>query len=93
MCSSVAKGDDNKYHMLASLWSDFLLFHPDLMVASEVVHAIYRTIDKAQHAYTKTVCFADGTTKKLGQLERPFILFENEKPANFFCNYGWSGRF
>lgn len=48
-CSTVIKGDDNKYHMYASRWPDSLLFHPGWMVASEVVHAVS---EKAEGPYT-----------------------------------------
>ncbi|MCU7552863.1 glycoside hydrolase family protein [Chitinophagaceae bacterium LB-8] len=48
-CSTVIKGDDNKYHMYASRWPDSLLFHPGWMVASEVVHAV---ADKPEGPYT-----------------------------------------
>lgn len=32
-------------------------------------------------AWTRTLTFDDGKTETLGQLERPFILFENGRPA------------
>ncbi|MCS2956119.1 hypothetical protein NXX53_00835 [Bacteroides salyersiae] len=35
-------------------------------------------------AYSKTVEWEDGTVTTQGQLERPFILFENDKPAYIF---------
>lgn len=38
-------------------------------------------MDKDPKAYSLTVEWEDGTIKKQGQLERPFILFENGKPA------------
>lgn len=46
--------------------------------------AIHWTIDASPLAYSKTLTFADGTIRKMGQLERPFILFEKEKPAYIF---------
>jgi hypothetical protein len=56
--------------------------------------AIHWSIDKAPQAYSKTVHFADGTTKTMGQLERPFILFENGKPAYlFFATMDGAGGF
>lgn len=42
------------------------------------------TVDKDPKAYSLTVEWEDGTTEKQGQLERPFIFFENGKPAYIF---------
>lgn len=41
--SSVIKGEDGKYHMYASRWSNFLPFHPGWMIDSEIVHAVSNT--------------------------------------------------
>lgn len=41
-------------------------------------------IDKDPKAYSRTVAWNDGKTDMQGQLERPFILFENQKPAYLF---------
>ncbi len=46
--------------------------------------AIHWTINPVPKAYSKTLTFAGGTTLKMGQLERPFILFEKEKPVYIF---------
>ena len=40
--SSIVKGDDGKYHMFVSRFPKKLPFHPGWMVASEIVHAVYR---------------------------------------------------
>lgn len=42
------------------------------------------TVDKDPKAYSLTVEYADGKIEKQGQLERPFIFFENGKPAYIF---------
>ncbi|BDD02037.1 glycoside hydrolase family protein [Persicobacter psychrovividus] len=41
--SSVVKGEDDKYHMYASRWPDYLKFHPGWMIASEIIHAVADT--------------------------------------------------
>ncbi len=41
--SSVAKGDDDKYHMFVSRWPKALPFHPGWMVASEIAHCVADT--------------------------------------------------
>lgn len=46
--------------------------------------AIHWKIDSAPQAYSKTIRFTNGTTQTMGQLERPFILFEKDKPAYIF---------
>lgn len=40
--------------------------------------------DKAPKAYSRTVEWEDGSVEMQGQLERPFILFENGEPAYIF---------
>ena len=35
-------------------------------------------------AYSRTVRFSDGTTQTLGQLERPYVLFEDGRPTFLF---------
>lgn len=42
------------------------------------------TVDKDPKAYSLTVEYIDGKIEKQGQLERPFIFFENGKPAYIF---------
>lgn len=39
-------------------------------------------------AWTRTLTFDDGKTETMGQLERPFILFENGRPAFLFGAVG-----
>lgn len=46
--------------------------------------AIHWTVDKDAQAYSKTVEWEDGTVTVQGQLERPFILFEDGKPTHIF---------
>lgn len=42
------------------------------------------TIDKDPKAYSKTVEWEDGKVEMQGQLERPFTLFENDRPSYLF---------
>lgn len=42
------------------------------------------TVDKDAKAYSLTVEWEDGNIEKQGQLERPFIFFEDGKPAYIF---------
>lgn len=42
------------------------------------------TVDKNPKAYSRTVEYSDGKIEMQGQLERPFILFEDGKPAYIF---------
>lgn len=45
---------------------------------------IHWAVDKDPKAYSLTVEYEDGKIEKQGQLERPFIFFENGKPAYIF---------
>ena len=51
------------------------------------------TVDKDPKAYSLTVEWEDGSVEKQGQLSRPFILFEDGKPAYilFATMYGPGG--
>ncbi|MEG2514403.1 MAG: glycoside hydrolase family protein, partial [Bacteroidaceae bacterium] len=52
------------------------------------------TIDKDPKAYSRTVEWEDGRVEMQGQLERPFILFENGVPTYiFFATMDGSGGF
>lgn len=52
------------------------------------------TVDKDPKAYSKIVEWEDGTIAKQGQLERPFILFEDGKPTFiFFATMDGPGEF
>lgn len=48
-CGSVAKGEDERWHMFASRWPKTLPFHPGWGVASEVVRAV---ADRPEGPYT-----------------------------------------
>lgn len=57
------------------------------------VHAVSRDGENWQlaakpKAWTRTLTFDDGRTETMGQLERPFILFENGRPAYLFGAVG-----
>lgn len=52
------------------------------------------TIDKDPKAYSRTLEWNDGKTEMQGQLERPFILFGNKRPAwLFFATMDGPGGF
>lgn len=57
------------------------------------VHAVSRdgehwTLAAKPKAWSRTLTFDDGKTETMGQLERPFILFENGRPAFLFGAVG-----
>lgn len=55
---------------------------------------IHWTIDKSPKAYSRTVEWDDGQISMQGQLERPFIYFENGKPVClFFATMNGEGGF
>ena len=52
------------------------------------------TIDKQPKAYSRLLQFEDGKEITMGQLERPFVLFENGKPVcMFFATMDGKGGF
>lgn len=53
-------------------------------VLSHSKDGIHWTLDKSPKAWSKVIAWNDGTNQQMGQLERPFIMFENNKPAYLF---------
>lgn len=52
------------------------------------------TVDKSPKAYSRTVEWEDGKVEMQGQLERPFLLFENGKATHaFFATMDGPGGF
>lgn len=52
------------------------------------------TLDAQPKAYSRTLKFDDGSGRKMGQLERPFVYFENGKPiCMFFATMDGPGGF
>lgn len=63
-------------------------------VLASSADAIHWTIAVSPKAYSKTIRMSDGSVKKMGQLERPFILFEKDKPlCIFFATMDGPGGF
>lgn len=57
-------------------------------------NGIQWTIDKDPKAYSRTVEWEDGKVEMQGQLERPFLLFENGKATHaFFATMDGAGGF
>lgn len=42
-------------------------------------------LSDAPHSYSRTIHWDDGTMQTMGNLERPFILFQNGKPTHLFA--------
>ena len=63
---------------------------PFLWKDTEGYHILFKengiqwTVDKAPKAYSRTIEWEDGKVEMQGQLERPFIFFENSKPTYIF---------
>ncbi|MEI8086354.1 MAG: glycoside hydrolase family protein [Paludibacter sp.] len=53
-------------------------------VLAHSVNGLDWKMDKDPKAYSKTIQWSDGFIEKRGQLERPFIFFENNKPRCMF---------
>lgn len=53
-CGSVARGDDGRYHMFASIWPKTVPFSPNWLTNSRVVRAVADTLD-GPYAYADEV--------------------------------------
>ena len=63
-------------------------------VMAHSADGIHWTVDKAPKAYSRTVEWEDGKVEMQGQLERPFLLFENGKATHaFFATMDGPGGF
>ena len=89
------------------LWKDSRGYHPIFKdhvakftgekgggVMAHSPNGIQWTIDKDPKAYSRTVEWEDGKVEMQGQLERPFLLFENGKATHaFFATMNGAGGF
>lgn len=76
--------DKNGYHII---FKDHVAKFTGERGGGAMAHSqdgIQWTIDKDPKAYSLTVEWEDGSIEKQGQLERPFIFFEDGKPAYIF---------
>ncbi|WP_419715543.1 glycoside hydrolase family protein [Bacteroides acidifaciens] len=63
-------------------------------VMAHSTDGIHWTVDKDPKAYSRTVEWKDGIVEMQGQLERPFLLFENGKATHaFFATMDGPGGF
>jgi len=76
--------DENGFHMI---FKDQRAQYTGEKGAGVLAHskdAIHWEIDQSPKAYSRTLRFDDGSMGTQGQLERPFILFENGKMTHLF---------
>lgn len=86
--------DHNGFHLIAKdMGSKFTGEHH----AGVLFHSkdgINWEVDANPKAYSRNILFENGTTKRMGHLERPFILFENGKPkCLYFATMDGKGGF
>lgn len=63
-------------------------------VMAHSTDGVHWTVDKDPKAYSRTVEWEDGKVEMQGQLERPFLLFENGKATHaFFATMDGPGGF
>jgi hypothetical protein len=63
-------------------------------VLAHSADGVHWKMDADPKAYSKTIQWNDGVIEHRGQLERPFILFENNKPScMFFSTMDGAGGF
>ena len=91
-------GKENKCYLVTKLGCDFIANKFTGEKGGGVIahskDGINWTVDKDPKAYSKTVEWENGTITRQGQLERPFILFEDGKPTFiFFATMDGPGEF
>ncbi|MCX6143060.1 MAG: hypothetical protein NTZ35_07560, partial [Ignavibacteriales bacterium] len=57
-------------------------FHSGMYAHSK--DALHWVLDRSPLSYSRTIKWNNGTTQTMGQLERPFILFQNGVPTHLF---------
>lgn len=82
--NTVIKGDDGKYHLFSSCYSDTIVFHPGWMVSAEIIHAVadkpegpFRFVNKALK--TRGAQYWDGRS-----VFNPQIFKHNDKYYMFY---------
>ncbi len=76
--------DANGYHMLAKDQRGRITGNMGDGLLAHSKDGLHWEIDKNPRAYTKTIRWNNGKTIKQGQLERPFVLVENNVPTHLF---------
>lgn len=76
--------DESGFHMIAKDQRGKITgeWHSGIYAHSK--DAIHWVVDKSPLAYSRTLKWDDGHTQTMGQLERPFILFQDGKPTHLF---------
>jgi hypothetical protein len=76
--------DKNGYHVIFKDQIARFTGERGAGVLSHSKDGIHWKLDSAPKAWSKALEWNDGTKQQMGQLERPFILFEKNKPAYLF---------
>jgi hypothetical protein len=76
--------DKSGYHIIAKDQNGEITGQYQSGILAHSKDAIHWIIDKSPLSYSRIVKWDNGTTQTMGQLERPFILFQDEKPTHLF---------
>jgi hypothetical protein len=76
--------DESGYHVIAKDQQGKITGEFQSGILAHSKDAIHWQLDKSPLAYSRKLKWNDGTTQTMGQLERPFILFQEGKPTHLF---------
>ena len=86
--------DSKGYHAIFKDHVDKYTGERDGGVMAHSTDGVHWTVDIDPKAYSRTVEWEDGKVEMQGQLERPFLLFENGKATHtFFATMDGTGGF
>jgi hypothetical protein len=76
--------DKSGFHLIAKDQRGGITGHKHAGILAHSRDGIHWTVDREPLAYPRGVTWSDGRAETLGQLERPFILFENGVMSHLF---------
>ncbi len=76
--------ETGKYYMIAKDMNGDTCGEPRGGVYASSSNGVDWTLHKGELAYSRKILWDDGIVREMGNLERPFILFENGKPTHMF---------
>lgn len=78
---------DQKYHMICKDMIGNICGEKYGGIYAESEDGIIWNIDREQMAYSRTVLWDDGISRTMGNMDRPFILFEGGRPTHMFLQH------
>lgn len=82
------RGDDGDYRMLAKDMTGNICGETGGGLLARSADALDWQVERGRPAYSRSIVWDDGSRERLGALERPFLLIEDDGPTHLFAAAG-----